>query len=86
LASLHFYKCTFSYDKQDEVHEIGGACRKHWSEVSFIIKRGRSKLRNTDRLKKKVNERIILKWIISRQREGEEGSLFIQDMACEKLV
>jgi len=33
-----------------------------------------------------VDERIILKWIISIELEGEEGSSFIQDMACKKLV
>jgi hypothetical protein len=33
-----------------------------------------------------ADERIILKYIISRQREGEDESSFIQDMACKKLM
>jgi len=65
---------------------MGGACRMHLSEISFY-KCGCSNLRNKDRLENiPVDERMILKWIISRQREGEGGSSFMQDMARKKLV
>jgi len=53
----------------------------------MLIKCDRSNLRNRDRLENMpVDERIILKWITSRQREGEDGSSFIHYIACKKLV
>ena len=65
---------------------MGGARRMHLSEISFY-KYGCSNLRNRDRLENvPVDERIILKWIISRQREGEGGSSSIQNKTCKKLV
>jgi len=65
---------------------MGGARKMNSNEISFY-KYGCSNLKNRDRLENiPVDERIILKWIISRQREGEGGSSFIQNMACKKLV
>jgi len=74
LVSLHFSKCIFSWGNKIEAYEMGGACRMHLREISFY-KYSCSNLRNRDRLENvPFDERIILKWIINRQRENEGGS------------